>query len=622
VYVKGVEYDPETIEARSVKTAFGGAAVDVAQSIAPVAGDILIAANGSQAGWSHPPITFEDSGVIPSGSTDNMKIISNATFPTTQIDILPGRYAIVQGNTETEIAYAGLVGYAPTPQAGGFQSFLLDENEVLSAIVNASPNADEIRHHVFIGGVVFAASGLLIGVFNTKNVANEPAAQLADHMRAVGPIKTSGGSIAGIAGTYTFEKAFGKMFAFGSNYNVDNDDPHETSLSALNPVLFFYTTSAGVRGNQISVIDPDSYEDGTNTVVAVPNNKWTFQTVFQFSSGNVIISYGQTLYANDVDALLGVSQDSIRDFPGSESGIVLGYIVVKEGAANLDAATFVQGGKFRGGTGSLATGGTEAAALLTTGAPVIVNASAPPAVGDHLIADSATNAAWTSDIAATTMEVNGVDAADKLIVRDNAGDIRLTYSTLTGNLDLKAAGGTGGINLRPESNCLFTNIVRIKDDRTKVLEVETVGGTEVFIVDTVTERVRTLDLQPKANNAYDLGTSSLRWATIYSQNVLNVSDENEKKDVEDEDCGLDFIKELIPKKFNFKVPPEAKSNGVNRIKHHGFMAQDILNTRGNKLIDIDEDGVHLINYSNFISPLVKAVQELASKVNVLESQMP
>lgn len=79
--------------------------------------------------------------------------------------------------------------------------------------------------------------------------------------------------------------------------------------------------------------------------------------------------------------------------------------------------------------------------------------------------------------------------------------------------------------------------------------------------------------------------------------------------------GLDFIKKLKPKKFNWRPP---NSDGLD---HFGFIAQEV-DTIASRLkygfIGIKYDNL-TINYEEFIGPIVKAIQELSAKIDKLEA---
>ena len=143
------------------------------------------------------------------------------------------------------------------------------------------------------------------------------------------------------------------------------------------------------------------------------------------------------------------------------------------------------------------------------------------------------------------------------------------------------------------------------------------------------------NLKPKTDAGYsghsDLGTSSLRYEDAFVRDgVTTGSDRNEKENITESNLGLTFIKELQPVSYTWK------NNSSNRT-HYGLIAQDIetwlsdndkSNTDFAALIkeDISEeqDGSNYrygLRYTEFISPLIKAIQELSAKVEELESKI-
>src|SRR3989344_5840658 len=97
----------------------------------------------------------------------------------------------------------------------------------------------------------------------------------------------------------------------------------------------------------------------------------------------------------------------------------------------------------------------------------------------------------------------------------------------------------------------------------------------------------------------------------------NLSDIRAKKNIKDLSLGLDFITSLKPIEYNMK-------EGDDRI-NLGFSAQDIEAILGNKysIIGAGEDKDHMLSlrYTDFIAPLVKAVQELKVQISKYESQL-
>jgi hypothetical protein len=132
-----------------------------------------------------------------------------------------------------------------------------------------------------------------------------------------------------------------------------------------------------------------------------------------------------------------------------------------------------------------------------------------------------------------------------------------------------------------------------------------------------------------------------RWKTIYSNTAaISTSDVNSKKDISSTDLGLNFINSLNPVSYRFKVGENLveKDSNNNLIitakpgtrKHYGLIAQEVKQVLdeanvedfgGWVLIDKDNpDSEQALRYEEFISPLIKAVQELAARVKSLEEQ--
>lgn len=138
---------------------------------------------------------------------------------------------------------------------------------------------------------------------------------------------------------------------------------------------------------------------------------------------------------------------------------------------------------------------------------------------------------------------------------------------------------------------------------------------------------------PLTNNTFTLGLmgplnppgdqrTTRGWKNIYSNNsATTISDARTKENIITSDLGLDFINNLHPVKYN-------KIEG-NRT-HYGLIAQEVKSVLdasgvadfGGWLIsDVNDlEGTQALRYEEFISPLIKAVQELTARVKILEEQ--
>ncbi len=161
--------------------------------------------------------------------------------------------------------------------------------------------------------------------------------------------------------------------------------------------------------------------------------------------------------------------------------------------------------------------------------------------------------------------------------------------------------------------------------------------------------------QPFADNTYSCGASGKKWTAVWATNgTIQTSDLNIKTDITIEPLGLDFILKLEPVSYKFKdttiteqvhrceevevknedgttsreqvtITEEVTRSFTHHRKHHGFIAQQVLQslTECNMISEdfagyVDpkvngDDGPLHLNYSEFIAPLIKSVQELHAK---------
>ena len=132
----------------------------------------------------------------------------------------------------------------------------------------------------------------------------------------------------------------------------------------------------------------------------------------------------------------------------------------------------------------------------------------------------------------------------------------------------------------------------------------------------------TRGIYPMADNSFDIGSSSQRFKRVYATNgSIQTSDRNQKNTIIESDLGLDFVNKLKPVSY--------KWNEDDGKTHYGLIVQDVEET----LIDIgktvsdfgavlkENDSPMGLGYSELISPLIKAVQELTAKNDALEARI-
>jgi len=139
--------------------------------------------------------------------------------------------------------------------------------------------------------------------------------------------------------------------------------------------------------------------------------------------------------------------------------------------------------------------------------------------------------------------------------------------------------------------------------------------------------------QPSAvgvSNEITLGNASVDKLRC-QVDVTVLSDERDKTEIEEIDCGLLFIKELKPKKY--KMNPRERYEGVNdgskKDKNFkvGFIAQELkeaqlkTGTEYFALVSESNPDKLEVTYSHLYPVIVKALQELLVKIEILETKI-
>ena len=154
-------------------------------------------------------------------------------------------------------------------------------------------------------------------------------------------------------------------------------------------------------------------------------------------------------------------------------------------------------------------------------------------------------------------------------------------------------------------------------------------------------------MYPRTNNVYDVGSSNSRWDDIYATNgTINTSDRTLKTNISGSDLGLTFINNLEPVKYNFisgsrthygliaqQVSESLASSSVHTDNFAGYIESHMYTSGGmdfdKKYItqqgwDINDFTISSTNlglrYTEMIAPMVKAIQELTTRIEQLENE--
>jgi len=133
--------------------------------------------------------------------------------------------------------------------------------------------------------------------------------------------------------------------------------------------------------------------------------------------------------------------------------------------------------------------------------------------------------------------------------------------------------------------------------------------------------------QPSASNAYSeftLGNNNILTLRCAVTSITSLSDARDKKEIEELPVGLEFVKGLKPVKF---IWDDRNEEGKHDVADFGFIAQDLKASQEEvemadtlKLVYESNPEKLEASYGKLIPILVKAIQDLNAKVELLENK--
>ena len=166
-----------------------------------------------------------------------------------------------------------------------------------------------------------------------------------------------------------------------------------------------------------------------------------------------------------------------------------------------------------------------------------------------------------------------------------------------------------------------------------------IGSTNPTVKLGINGGIRCNTILPNITDSYTLGGSDRLWSAVWATNgTIQTSDQREKTNITPSNLGLNFIQKLNPVSYkwidggNTSIQDE-NGNEVGIISHpgkrthYGLLSQEVKTAfnecgaedfAGWVLTDLeDPDSQQALNYSQFISPMIKAIQEQQETINQL-----
>ncbi len=352
--------------------------------------NLLIRGDGAVKGVQNSGVSIDDSdnitgaGEITSKGITLSKVLGNSAVTGTlegglitvnggdgtKFDISDGQGYVVDQFTDPDNPTVTLVSWssetALTPtHAATFVTFIA-VNSSGTILQQATEHTIAQRRDLIVLGFVGTADGT--NVNTTGDESNPiPIGYTGDCLaRALDEINLSGNNYSAASTNLTIRREAGETFKPAINRFNDPKSPNRKTTAVDTGVTFIYIYDNGSGGLTLvpaqTNIDPDQLDDGSGTLAAVANNKWTNQIMYWFPNSEIaLVQYGDTEYSNLAGAESAIPTMTFANlFDTNETAAVRTILSVKKGTTDLsDSNTaFVNTGKFGFGGSGGGAGGT------------------------------------------------------------------------------------------------------------------------------------------------------------------------------------------------------------------------------------------------------------------------
>jgi hypothetical protein len=218
-------------------------------------------------------------------------------------------------------------------------------------------SAADRRNIIAIGWVDHPDHNTITTAYTEPYCVAWPIARLDGFEEDHGAFNVEGNSYgpSSVGGHMQLVRTAGVIHDNGTNYINDPTSPDKLVTDREDPVEFYYyfrnpdLADKWINpSDSVNIVDPNHWDDGTNVLATVPDDKWTIQLLsFYGPTISNDVQYGQKLYNTQADAIAG-RFDPIVINPYDFADTFQGWLIVKKGCTDLNDETQA---KFLDGSG-------------------------------------------------------------------------------------------------------------------------------------------------------------------------------------------------------------------------------------------------------------------------------
>ena len=496
------------------------------------------------------PITlFSLANAAASGRLDGTGLIEGGVLSINGgdpelFDISDGNGIVIDAHTDgnnvvqTPVIWTNLTGLSVDDLLTENQSFIsLDINGV-PVQRDRPPTEEEFRDELYLGELGHPIGGPIQFAVSNPHVSFNRDMEILDYLLALGPINAFGNEYGPNGANLFLNKSRGKTAHPGLNYpNRKSTGTTDDDVLSVLTSIYLYRDGSGdfTIAPASTLVDPNSWDDGSGVLATVAVNKWTVQPIFwRAVPGVTVIHFGQVEFNSQQEAI-DAHLDPFVQNPALNDGLftLRAFLIVKSGTTDLsDLAdnVFIA-------TGKLGQGGSEGGGGVTstfvTGPPVSVEDNLPTFLGTSGLEIQDSGITVDNLVHAS----NAVEVPGRVMTWDNPGSGLFAVSSALEVEDViqRSSGGPSTVG----SLVITTDGVNQFMEGTDLLPADLIHANgsvdftdvQVAVTPVLAEHVNTrgfVELTRQPSNVLGIGTDATPDTTgqsyIWTQSVHTITD--------------------------------------------------------------------------------------------------